>query len=154
MAFPIKKPYIGPAPILDQPPLATDWGQLVRQIGPVDTIITGQTVPVNVIIGGGGVIIVGFEQPSLSTVTKVPLSLVTVTLQAANIKRRDLTVFNDSTQPLYLKIGGAAGLDDYTVKLFMNSYWEAPFPATTQIITGIWGIAGTGSARVTEMTVP
>jgi len=131
-AFPIK-PYVDSAPVLDQPPAATDWGLLVRPIGTVD---------------------VNIEQPSLSTVTVVPLTIVAATLQAANPLRRGLFVFNDSNCDLYLKVGAAATVIDWSIRICSGAYFEFPFPATTQIITGIWAFAGTGSARVTELTVP
>ena len=133
MAFPIK-PYVGNAPILDQPPAATDWGLLVRPIGPFG--------PVTI------------EQPSLSTVTAVPQNLGSVVLAAANTNRRGLLIFNDSPGPLYVKTGAGAALADWSVKICAGSYWEAPYAVTTQLITGIWSVAGTGSARVTELTVP
>lgn len=141
-AFPIK-PYVNSAPVLDEPPVDTDWGMLVRVVGPVAIVVVPGTVfPTREV------------QPLSSTVTKQVPSLVTVTLAAANANRLGLIVYNDSSTPLYLKVGAGAGLDDYTVKVFMGSYWEAPFPVTTQIITGIWAVAGTGGARTTEMTNP
>ncbi len=132
--FPIGIPYVGPAPIINQPPAASDWGQIVRPIGPFGPVI--------------------IEQPSLSTVTAVPLSLVSVTLQAANLKRRGLAIYNGSTQVLFVKIGAGADVTDYSLAICSGGYWEAPFPATTEIVTGVWGYAGTGFARVTELTVP
>jgi len=137
VAFPIGKPYVGPAPILDQPPAVNDWGQIVRPIfGP------GPFGPVIVV------------QPSLSTVTAVPQNLASVTIIAANVKRQGLFVFNDSPGPLFVKIGAGAGLNDWSFRVCSGAYWEAPFAVTTQLVTGIWSVAGVGNARVTELTIP
>lgn len=134
MAFPIGKPYVGPAPILNTTPASDDWGQLVR------------------IIGGLGP--VSFPQPSLSTVTKVPQDVASVTLVAANTLRLGLFIFNDSPGSLYVKTGAGAGLDDWSFRVCSGAYWEAPFAVTTQLISGIWEVAGAGAARVTELTTP
>lgn len=132
MALP-SKPYVGPAPILNEVPASSDWGQLVRPIGTIDVAI----VP-----------------PSTSTVAKVPLDVTTVTLMAANTKRLGLLVYNDSNTALCLKIGAGADIDDYTVRICAGAYWEAPFPVTIELVTGVWVFAGTGSARVTELATP
>jgi len=118
----------------DDPPVANDWGMVVRPIGPIGPVI--------------------IEQPSLSTVTAVPQNLASVTLALANLNRRGLLVFNDSPAPLFIKTGAGASLVDWSVKICAGGYWEAPFAVTTQLITGIWSVAGTGNARVTELTVP
>lgn len=133
MTFPIK-PYVNSAPVIDQPPVASDWGMIVRPIGPFG--------PVTI------------AQPSLSAVTKVPQDLATVTLVAANTNRLGLFIFNDSPGPLYVKTGAGAGLDDWSFRICSGAYWEAPFAVTTQLISGIWSVAGTGAARVTELTQP
>ena len=130
MAFPLGKPYVGPAPILDAVPQATDWGQLVRVIGPLPAPLG----------------------PALSTVTKVLQTLASTTLVAANTSRQGLFIFNDSPGPLYVRTGAGAGLDDWSFKICAGAYWEAPYAVTTQVISGIWSVAGTGAARVTELT--
>jgi hypothetical protein len=61
------------------------------------------------------------------------------------------TVHNDSSDILYLKLGSAASLTSFTVRMVSQAYYELPHPVYTGIITGIWDVA-TGSARVTEIT--
>ena len=113
-------------------PTADDWGMVVRPIGGSVTI----------------------DQPSLATVTAIPVSVVSVTLQAANPLRRGLLVNNDSTQTLYVKIGAGASLTDFSLSLCPGQTYEAPFPVGTTEVSGIWVAAGPGNARVTELTVP
>jgi hypothetical protein len=83
-----------------------------------------------------------------ATVTRVPAAITATTLQAANSDRKGITVYNDSTSVMYLKLGAGASPTDYTVKLQKDSTYEAPF-AWIGIVTGIW-VAANGAAMVTE----
>jgi hypothetical protein len=67
-----------------------------------------------------------------------------------NAARLGATIFNESTVPLYLKLGEGASLIDYTVKIGPDQYYEVPFKYTG-IIEGIWPSV-TGNARITELT--
>lgn len=87
------------------------------------------------------------------TNTNVASSATSVTILASNANRLGATVFNDSTQVLYLNVGStAASTTNYTVQMPSNAYYEIP-PAHiyTGAITGIWASAN-GNARVTELS--
>ena len=89
-------------------------------------------------------------RPASSTVSSVASSATSVTLLESNAARRMATIYNDSTQILYVKVGSAtASSTSYTTQLTPNAYYEVPFPVCTGIIDGIWASAN-GSARITE----
>lgn len=138
--FPIK-PFAIVAPVLDEIPAIDEWGQVVRVIGPVDVVVVGGTISI--------------LQPSSSTVTKIPRSIVSVVLAPLNLTRLGLTIYNDSKKDLFVRCsGGPATLDNWSVKLRKDDYYELPFPAYTGEVTGIWASAGAGQARVTSFTEP
>jgi hypothetical protein len=83
-----------------------------------------------------------------ATVTQVTSSTGSVTLKAANAARIGLSIYNDSTQVLYVKFGSGASSTTYTVKMVAGSYYEAPY-GYTGIAAGIWASAN-GFAYVTE----
>lgn len=85
-------------------------------------------------------------------VTAVASSVTVVTLAAANTDRRTLSIYNDGKNPLFVKLGTAATLTDFTVMIDKQEYYELPSPIYTGEITGIWS-AVDGSARVTEGTI-
>ncbi len=82
--------------------------------------------------------------------SSVASSASSVTVLASNANRRGATIFNDSTQVLYLSLaGGTASTTNYSVQIPAGGYYEVPFNITT-ILTGIWASAN-GNARVTEV---
>jgi hypothetical protein len=85
-------------------------------------------------------------------VTTVASSATVVTLQAANADRRGLAIYNDGKQKLYVKLGAAASLIDFTVMIDKQEYYELPQPMYVGEVTGIWDSVD-GDARVTELTV-
>lgn len=86
-----------------------------------------------------------------ATESNVASSASSGTILAANANRIGATVYNDSTQVLYLLLGtGPASSTVYTVQMAAAGYYETPF-GYTGVITGIWASAN-GSARVTELT--
>lgn len=91
------------------------------------------------------------QQPASSSVTSVASSAASVTLLASNANRKQATIYNDSTQILFLKLGAIATNASYTVQLNANDYYELPSPAYTGIVDGIWAAAN-GNARITELT--
>jgi hypothetical protein len=97
----------------------------------------------------GGLNVQGTAAPT-SAVTQVASSATNVTLKALNAARRGLTIFNDSTQVLYLKLGATASTTSYTVKVASQGYYEVPSDYTG-IVDGIWAAAN-GFAYVTEIT--
>lgn len=84
-----------------------------------------------------------------ATLANVASSATSVTLFAANASARGRTVFNDSTQPLYLKFGATASATSFTVKIAAGGYYEFPAPFYRGIVDGLWDSAN-GSARTTE----
>ena len=92
-----------------------------------------------------------------ATVTSVADSAASVTVLASNASRLGATVYNDSDQILYLKLGATASTSSFTVVLDKKSangvggYYEVP-AGYTGILDGIWAADSTGSARITELT--
>lgn len=77
------------------------------------------------------------------------------TILAANAAGRiGASVFNDqgtsNTATLYLSLGATCTTSNFTVEVPPNGYYEVP-GKYSGIITGVWS-AGTGNARVTELT--
>jgi len=99
---------------------------------------------------GGNSITVDFSKPSVSTTSSVVSSATNVTLLASNANRLGATIYNDSTQILYVKLGTTASSSSYTVQMDTNSYYEVPFGYTGNI-DGIWTSAN-GNARIDELT--
>lgn len=91
------------------------------------------------------------EASNTATVTSVASSATSVTLIASNSARKGLTIYNDSTSILYVRVGAAAASTTaFTVKIQPEGYWEIPFNSSVEI-RGIWASAN-GSARITEFT--
>lgn len=90
------------------------------------------------------------DQATTAALSNVASSASSVTLLASNANRLGASIFNDSTQVLYVKFGSAASATSFVVKMAAADYYEVPF-AYSGIITGIWASAN-GSARVTEVT--
>lgn len=92
------------------------------------------------------------DRPATAIVTSVAASTSTVTLLASNTSRRMAMITNYANRPAFVKLGASASTTSYTVKLDTDDYYELPFPAYTGIITAVWDIGVSGSARVTELT--
>lgn len=92
------------------------------------------------------------EKAATATLSNVASSATNVTILASNASRKQATVFNDSTQILYLKFGTTASNTSYTVQLAAGAYYELPgVRVYTGEIDGLWASAN-GNARVTELT--
>jgi len=87
--------------------------------------------------------------PNSSASSSVVAAVANTLLLASNLTRSGVTVFNDSTATLYLKLGLAASPTSYTVKMLPGAYYEAPFGYTGNVY-GYWD-AVNGAARVTEV---
>lgn len=85
-----------------------------------------------------------------STVTSVASSITNVTLKVANSSRKGLTVFNNGTANLFVKLGSTASTSSFTAKLTPGAYFEVPH-SYSGIVDGIWD-AVNGAALVTEIT--
>lgn len=82
-------------------------------------------------------------------VTSVTSSASSVLLLKASQDRYCVSIFNESTAILYLKLSnGPASLTSYTVQVTPSGYYEAPYNYGGDIY-GIWGSAN-GAARITE----
>lgn len=90
-------------------------------------------------------------RPATSNVASVNDTNVSTTLLASNANRLGATIYNDSTEVLYVKFGATASNTSYTVKMIADSYYEIPF-GYTGIIDGIWGADASGAARITELS--
>jgi hypothetical protein len=111
-----------------------------------DDVTISQPLPA----GTNAIGTVGITPASSAAVTSVSASASSVTLLAANPARRMATIFNASTDTLYVKLGSTASTADFTVVLVPNAYYELPQPVYQGDIDGIW--SGTnGAALVTEI---
>lgn len=79
---------------------------------------------------------------------QVASSATVVDLSPADLGHIRRTVYNASTQVLYLKLGSGASASSYTVAIAASGYYEVP-PEYVGVITGLWGSAN-GFAYVTE----
>ena len=88
--------------------------------------------------------------PQSATLANVSSSGSSVTIFSATAKALGRTVYNDSTQVLYLAFtSSAASSSAYTVQLAAGAYYEFPQPPYSGQVTGIWASAN-GNARVTS----
>lgn len=91
------------------------------------------------------------ERPAASSITSVPDAAADTLILAANAARKGATVFNDSTEILYLVVDNSVASNvNFTVKLQADGYYEVPFGYTGEI-RGIWAANAAGAARVTEI---
>lgn len=93
-------------------------------------------------------------QSGSSTITgngpqTVTAAVTDTLILAANVNRRGVAIFNDSTAILSLSIGtNAASASNRSVPIQPSGYYEMPFGYTGQI-RGVWS-AVNGAAKVTE----
>ena len=97
--------------------------------------------------GGGG----GISATPLTsdTPTSVSSLATTQTLIAANVNRRSLTIFNNSTAILYVGFRASATQVGAKVPIGAGGFYEMPSPIYTGIISGIWASAN-GNASIYE----
>ena len=82
-------------------------------------------------------------------VTTVVSTIGLITLLTNNATRVSAAFYNDSTQPLYLKLGASATTTSFTLKITSSGYYEVLPPTYTGIITGLWSVAN-GTCYVSE----
>ena len=88
--------------------------------------------------------------PQSPTLANVASSGSSVTIFAATAKALGRTIYNDSTQVLYLALDGSvASSSNYTVQLAAGAYYEFAQPVVSGKVTGIWASAN-GNARLTS----
>jgi archaellum component FlaG (FlaF/FlaG flagellin family) len=82
--------------------------------------------------------------------TNVASSASSTQLLAANTARKGFSIFNDSTQILYVKYGATASATSYVVQIAASGYYEDPW-GWQGAVHGIWASAN-GNARILELT--
>ena len=125
-------PVVSAPAVRNDPPVADDWGEVVRPIGPIGPV---------------------FPAPSTqSTLTAIPGAIAPVVLLAANPNRLGFSIRNTSmTDVLYVKAsasGAAVSAVYHTVAICPGGYYEDPY-RYVGIVTGVWS-AATGEALVDE----
>lgn len=105
------------------------------------------------VVDGTGNQLTGFDpsRPANATVATVATSTTSVTLFASNADRRQIYISNESNGTLYVKFGATASATSYTVLIPKNGTWEGVLNTYTGVVDGVLS-AGTGNARVTEVT--
>lgn len=89
-------------------------------------------------------------QAGTNTLTGVSAATSSVVLLASNTSRKGASIYNDSNNPMYMRVGlGAASATVFTAKMQPYDYFEVPFGGTGTI-SGIWATGLSGSAQVNE----
>ena len=89
----------------------------------------------------------GPQAPVLANVASANSSTTLFSVTGRALGR---TIYNDSTQVLYVALDGSvASSSNYTVQLAAGAYYEFPQPVVSGKVTGIWASAN-GNARVTS----
>lgn len=102
----------------------------------------------------GNLRVTGFvttNKASSSTVTSVAQSTSNTVLLAANANRVFASIYNNTGQKMYIKLGTTASTTSYSIQLMPNSYWEVPNDWTGEI-DAVWSGNGANSALVTELS--
>lgn len=117
-------------------------------------LLTGDVRALDVAINdANGNQLSGFDpsRPATATIATVAVSTTSAVLAAANAARRRLSVTNESNSTLYIAFAATATATAYTIPLAKGQTWEGVLNDYTGVVSGILA-AGTGSARVTEVT--
>lgn len=95
----------------------------------------------------------GFDasRPASATLTNVAISTTTAVLLPANAARRKFHIHNAASKDLYVAFDATATTSAFTFVVPSNSHYESDINDYTGVISGIL-IAGSGSARITEIT--
>lgn len=112
------------------------------------------SVTVNIVgtfLVNGSAVTGGSASAGTGSFTSAASSASDATILASNSNRLGATIFNDSTQAVYVLLSNAtSSATVYTIKVAPGGYYEVPF-TYTGVIKGIW-VAANGYARVTEFT--
>jgi len=88
------------------------------------------------------------------TGTLVAAATTTTTLLGAEPHRKMVSIYNDSTAVMFMKLGGGAASNDFTIRMAADSFYELPDNGMyTGSITAVW-VSATGSAQVAQFTGP
>lgn len=85
-----------------------------------------------------------------SVITRISSSLTNVTLLAANVFRKGLLIYNDSTAFQFIKLGITATTTDFTVRLTPHMFYEIQPIYTGQV--DVISSSTDGAIQVTELT--
>jgi len=139
--------------MIDRPPYSDEIGLIVRPI------FSGSDPGVLTVTFASGSFSIGSISGSFSTpqpgtggLTVVPNSTSAVIIASGNLSRMGVTIFNDSSGTLFLRLGMGVATNAFSVKLTSQDFYELPSPCYTGVVTGIWGSSDTGNAFVTELT--
>lgn len=130
------------------------WQQLLITMPSTVEIISTANVSVAINVASGVInaalsTLGTITAPNGSTRVDITSSLAAQTFLAANTARRGFTVWNESTETLYLLLAtGTVSATNYTVILGPNDYFESPFPYGG-VVSGVWAVVN-GGARITE----
>lgn len=103
-----------------------------------------------VVLASDEIVPVSLPFSTTAAQTSVAGSATTVTLLASNANRKAYSIFNDSTQILYVSFAATSTTSAYGVKLYPNSAYLSDF-IYTGVISGIWAAAN-GAAKMVEFT--
>ncbi|MFA6049903.1 MAG: hypothetical protein WC761_01780 [Candidatus Paceibacterota bacterium] len=104
--------------------------------------VTTNVTPVatqSVYVGGwNGLAVTAFVSELAAAVSTVSATLassglVGFMLASANSNRRGATFFLDGNRTAYLKMGTGADVNNFSIKMTNNAYWEVPFKYTGDI---------------------
>lgn len=102
----------------------------------------------------GNLRVTGFvttNKAATSSVTSVAQSTSNTVLLAANSTRVFASIYNNTGQKMFIKLGTTASTTSYSIQLMPNSYWEVPNDYTGEI-DAVWSGNGSNNALVTELT--
>jgi hypothetical protein len=103
------------------------------------------------LVASSVVITVKTNTSSTGMQTNVTSSASDGQILAANANRLGATIYNDSTQVLYLLFANAvSSITNYSVQVLPQGFYEF-YPGYTGIVKGLWASAN-GAARVTEFS--
>lgn len=90
------------------------------------------------------------------TVALDPNESTPFTIKALNTSRKQLTIYNNTTQALYVLLGtGTVASTLFTINIAAGTYYELPVSkggVFTGIVTGLSAAAATGKIQITEIT--
>lgn len=115
------------------------WALVIDTVnGWVDVNITNASIAVTTAGAGTG------------TTTQVAATGANQTLLAANAARLGVTLYNNSTSAVNVKLGAVASSTDFTKRMLPQEYWTPPQNYTGRI-DAIYD-SGAGSMNITELT--
>lgn len=124
-------------------------GWIVNVANTGGSVVVSNTVNnVGIINSANWIVYTIDSRPTGTLVQTIASSTASTTLASADPLRRTLSVYNRSTNPLYLKLGASATTADFTLMMVASGYYEIQNPVYVGDVTGIWGAAN-GNALVT-----